>query len=77
MKTKKSPTHPDFEAGQVWQMGETLLEVTLVGRTLIHFRRGNAGAKRPVSGLLQRSALESYLAQQKAVVVKRPPSGRL
>ncbi len=72
MKTTKVTSKREFEAGQVWQMGETLLEVTLVGRTLIHFRRGMVGAKRSVTGLLQRSALEIYLAQQKAVMVKRP-----
>ena len=70
MKRKKPPTLPSIEIGQVWQLEDSKIHITLLGRTLVHFKRGMPGAKRVTTSLINRTALEQFLIKNTAVLVQ-------
>jgi hypothetical protein len=71
MKLKSGTPLPAFEAGQVWQMADSNIHITLIGRTLVHFKRGAPGAKRVSTSLIAKAALEQFLIKNRAVLVQR------
>jgi hypothetical protein len=73
-KTTKVPTpFPLFESGQIWQMGDTTLEMGLVGKRLVHYKLYKAQAKRPPTQLLGKEALEKFLIERGAILVPAVP----
>ena len=70
MKQKKRPTLPSIEIGQVWQLEDSKIHITLLGRTLVHFKRGAPGAKRVTTSLINKAALEQFLIKNKAVLLR-------
>lgn len=75
MKQKKSVPQKTVAAGQVWQLADSNIEITLVGRTLVHFKHVKQGVKRAPTSLLGREALESFLVKNKALLVQYPGGG--
>ena len=63
---------PLFESGQIWQMGDTTLEMGLVGKRLVHYKLYKAQAKRPPTQLLGKEALEKFLVERGAILVPAP-----
>ncbi len=80
MTTKKKATKappapfPLFESGQIWQMGDTTLEMGLVGKRLVHYKLYKAQAKRPPTQLLGKEALEKFLVERGAILVPAVPA---
>jgi hypothetical protein len=73
MKTRKTRMMiPPFESGQIWQMGDANLEIGLVGKRLVHYKHYKAKAKRPPTQLSGKEALERFLQQQGATLLRKP-----
>jgi hypothetical protein len=71
---RKTPVPlPSFESGQIWQIGDTNLQIGLVGKRLVHYKHYKAQAKRPSTQLLGKSALESFLQKNAAILLPEVP----
>lgn len=63
-----------FESGQIWQMEGSQLEIGLIGKTLVHYKHYKTELKRSPVSLLNKDALERFLQDKQAVLVKQPPA---
>lgn len=74
---KGKATLPPFETGQLWQMGESTLQIGLIGKTLVHFKHFKGPMKRSPVSLLNKDALARFLKTNRAVLLPAaatPPS---
>jgi len=62
-------TFPPFEKGQVWKIGDLNLAVTLVGKTLVHYKQYRTQTKGIQTTLTSKPDLQRYLLSNKAVLV--------
>jgi hypothetical protein len=72
MKKMASPLRirPRFlEAGQLWRMAEANLQVTMVGKLLVHYKLGKQDAVRVPHSCNCIKVIEKYLKAKKAVLV--------
>ena len=76
MKQKKNVPPKSVATGQTWQMTDSNIEITLVGRTLVHYKHLKPGIKRAPTLLLNKAALEEFLRKNKAVLVRGTETGR-
>ena len=76
MKQKKNVPPKSVATGQTWQMTDSNIEITLVGRTLVHYKHFKPGVKRAPTLLLSKTALEEFLRKNKAVLVRGTETGR-
>ena len=51
-------------------MADSNIHITLLGRTLVHFKRSAPGAKRVSTSLISKAALEQFLIKNKAVLIQ-------
>ena len=59
-----------LKSGQLWKTAGGRLEITMLGKTLVHFRIFKGDFKRTTaSGLLNQVAFQLYLKRHKAVLV--------
>lgn len=72
---KKSPSKaptpkpfPQFEKGQVWQIGEVNVAVTQVGKLLVHFKRYKTKRPGNPTTMSSKRDLQKYLMTNKAVL---------
>src|SRR5580692_11006042 len=63
-----------LESGQVWRMAELNLQVGLVGKLLVHYKLAAPNAVRVSNSVGGRAAVEKYLKDNKAVLVKTDKS---
>jgi hypothetical protein len=70
MKQKNKGTSPAIAAGQVWEMADSKLHVTLIGRTLAHYKHVKTGAVRVPVSLINKADLEQFLVKNKAVLIQ-------
>lgn len=54
--------------GQVWRMAEAILQVTMVGKLLVHYKLGKPNAVRVSNSVKSIAAIEKYLKANKAVL---------
>ena len=70
---KKIPTRrPALQPladGQVWRMSESILEVTMVGKLLVHYKLGKPNAIRVSNSVKSIATIEKFLKENKAVLV--------
>lgn len=70
-----------LKLGQVWQLTDCRIEIGLVGRTLVHYRRVRGPVIRPPIHLTSQVELERELRRAAAVLLPdtpaHPPAGRL
>jgi hypothetical protein len=59
-----------LEAGQVWSVAGMNLQVSLVGKLLVHYKLAPPGAVRIPNLVNGRATIEKYLKKNKAVLVK-------
>ena len=62
---------PPFQSGQVWRMGDSNLEIGLVGKTLVHYKHYKGETKRAPVSLSGQAALKAFLKMSKAVLVSK------
>jgi hypothetical protein len=69
--TRRPPLQPlqPLANGQVWRTGEMILQVTLVGKMLVHYKLGKPNATRVPSSIDNIKTIEKYLKAKKAVLV--------
>jgi hypothetical protein len=63
---------PPFQTGQVWQMGDSNLQIGLIGKTLVHFKHYTGQVKRSPVSLLNKDALARFLRDNRAVLLPAP-----
>ena len=70
---KKTPTRiPPLQPlmdGQVWRMAEAVLQVTTVGKLLVHYKLGKPNALRVANSCNGIKVIEKFLKANKAVLV--------
>ena len=64
-----SGTLETFRKGQVWRIGDLNLAVTLVGKTLVHYKRYKTKRHGNQTALSSKPDLEKYLRLNNAVLV--------
>lgn len=70
LKTKSAP-RPRLEPladGQVWHMPESKMQVTQVGKLLVHYKLGKHNAVRVPNSISSISTIEKFLKKNKAVL---------
>ncbi|MBM3877808.1 MAG: hypothetical protein FJ386_14015 [Verrucomicrobia bacterium] len=60
----------EFQTGQVWVMAASNLRIGLIGKTLVHYKHYKGAAPRGTVSLANKAALQRYLIQNKAVLVR-------
>jgi hypothetical protein len=68
MPTRR-PLFQPLADGQVWRMREANLQVTMVGKLLVHYKLGKPDAVRVSNSVNSIATIEKYLKAQKAVLV--------
>lgn len=64
-----------FRKGQVWRVGDLNLAVTLVGKTLVHYKRYKTKRHGNQTALSSKPDLEKYLRLNNAVLVEESQPG--
>ena len=67
---KRNGNLQPLATGQVWRVGEQNLQVGLVGKLLVHYKLAAPNAVRVSNSVGGRGAVEKYLKQNKAVLLK-------
>lgn len=70
--TSAQETLAPFQKGQVWQIGDLHLAVTMVGKTLVHHKRYTAQTAQTKGlriSLTSKSDLRKYLTEGNAVLI--------
>lgn len=70
MKRTNQNKTPEIAAGQIWEMADSKLHVTLIGRTLAHYKHVKTGAVRVPTSLINKLELEKFLIKNKATLVQ-------
>jgi hypothetical protein len=65
--TSRRPPEP-LAKGQIWRMSGKMLEVTMVGKLLVHYKLGKTGAVRISNSVNSITAINKYLRAHKAVL---------
>jgi len=68
---KKFITLQPFQDGQIWQMGDSSVQIDQVGKTLVHYKHYRAQTKRPPIRLSNKTALERFLQENDAILLRR------
>ncbi len=58
-----------FEKGQIWRIGDLNLAVTLVGKTLVHYKRYKTKRHGNQTTLSSKPDLQKYLLSNNAILV--------
>jgi hypothetical protein len=64
----RRPPLPPLADGQVWRMSEAILQVTMVGKLLVHYKLGKPDAIRVSNSVKSIATIEKYLKAHKAVL---------
>ena len=76
MKKLKAPARlraQPLEAGQIWEVAGMNLQVSLVGKLLVHYKLAKPGAVRIPNLVNGRATIEKYLKKNKAVLKIKAP----
>ena len=71
MKQKGRLVLKPLQSGQVWKMNDANLEIQEVGKLLVHYRLCRPNAKRVPISLSGKEAVEKYLKENRATLVRR------
>ena len=70
-KTKATRQMPEFQTGQIWQMGEDQVQIRLVGKRLVHYKHFRGANKRPPTLFTGKDELGRLLHENKAVLAQQ------
>ncbi len=70
--TARAPLEP-LADGQVWHMAESKLQVTQLGKLLVHYKLGKHNAVRVSNSIGSIRSIEKYLKTNKAVLLPASP----
>ncbi len=60
-----------LEAGQVWRMAGTRLQVGFVGKLLVHYKLSKSDAVRVPNSVSAKTAVEEYLRKNKGILMRK------
>ena len=60
-----------LEAGQVWRMAESRLQVGFVGKLLVHYKLAKPDAVRVPNSVSPKTAVEEYLKKNKGILMRK------
>jgi hypothetical protein len=66
---RRAPQQP-LAAGQLWRMADATLQVSMVGKLLVHYKLGKLDAVRVPNSCNCIKTIEKYLKTNKAVLAK-------
>ena len=67
---KKRIAFQPFQDGQIWQLGDSSVQIAQVGKTLVHYKHYKAQTKRPPIRLSNKGALERFLQENDAILLR-------
>ncbi len=70
MKQVKRPSLEPLKTGQVWQMEGMQVQISTVGKSLVHYRQYKLKVVGSRLSLAKKVALEKYLLQNNASLVR-------
>ncbi len=59
-----------FQTGQVWQLADSSVQIELVGKLLVHYRRYKTKQPRVPISLTSKVKLERFLRKNRAALVQ-------
>ena len=68
MRKKPAPLQP-FQDGQIWQLGDSNVQIAHVGKTLVHYKHYKAQTKRSPVRLSNKGVLERFLQENDAILL--------
>ncbi len=68
---KPAAKFPPLENGQVWQLEDSELQIDLVGKRLVHYKRFRGEVKRVPVSLTGKDELERLLRENNAVLIRK------
>jgi hypothetical protein len=68
--SKRAAILQPLETGQVWRVGEQNLQVTLVGKLLVHYKLAVPNAVRVSNSVGGLGAVQKYIKANKGVLLK-------
>ena len=66
---RRRPAKP-LEAGQIWRVAGMHLQVSMVGKLLVHYKLAKPGTLRIPNLVNGRATIEKYLKKNRAVLLK-------
>jgi hypothetical protein len=69
LRKKPTPLQP-FQDGQIWQLGDSNLQIAHVGKTLVHYKHYKAQTKRSPVRLSNKGVLEKFLQDNDAILLR-------
>jgi hypothetical protein len=69
MKKSRYSLKP-FEPGQIWEVADTRLQISQVGKRLVHYKRYKVAARGVPTSLAAIPELEKFLRQHRAILVQ-------
>lgn len=67
-KTRFSQT--TFAAGQIYQVADSRLQISEVGKTLVHYKRFKTASRGVPTSLAAKGELEKFLKEKKAILIQ-------
>ena len=67
MKKNRVPLAP-FQTGQVWELEGSKVQISMVGKLLVHYRHYRDKAHRAPTSLASKTELAAFLRQNRAVL---------
>lgn len=62
---------PTLQEGQLWELADSRILISTVGKTLVHYKQIPLGAKRGKVSLVSKTALAAYLKDNGASQLRR------
>ena len=59
-----------FQAGQVWELADSSVQIGLVGKTLVHYKHYRINQPRVPTSLISKVKLEKFLTDNQATLVQ-------
>jgi hypothetical protein len=69
--TQTPTVRAELQNGQTWQMKDASLEISLVGKHLVHYKLIRGETKRTPTSLSGIKVVQKFLKEKKAVLVER------
>jgi len=67
MKKNSVPLTP-FQTGQVWELDDSKVQISMVGKLLVHYRHYRNKAHRVPTSLASKIELEAFLREKNAIL---------
>jgi hypothetical protein len=70
MMTKNRIPPKPFQSGQVWELEDSSVKISLVGDLLVHYKHYRGRNPRGPTSLASKTQLEQFLKEKKGILVQ-------